>query len=74
MTFSSCSIPSGLQGVNADWLLCYVPQWTLIGIVGVVVFNPQAPESHCLPFRGQEGTQLEMYVTIQLNTDSCFHR
>ena len=56
------------SGSDADWLLCYVPQGvTLIGIVGVVVFNPQAPKSHCLPFLGQEGTKLELDVTIGLH-------
>ena len=38
-----------------------------IGIVGVVVFNPQAPKGHCLPSLGQEGTKLEMYVAIRLH-------
>ena len=65
-----------------EWTLigCYVTslrELTLIGIVGVV--NPQAPKSHCLPFLGQEGTKLEIYVSVQLhiwltfNTDSCIH-
>ena len=53
------------QGVNADWLLCYVPQG--VNAVGVVVFNPHARKSHCLPFLGQENTILEMYVTIRLH-------
>ena len=54
------------------WTLigCYVTSlkgWTLNGIVGVVVFNPQAPKSHCLPFLSQENTKIEMYVSIRLN-------
>ena len=36
-------------------------------IVGVVVFNPQVPKSHCLYFLGEEVTLLEIYVTIRLH-------
>ena len=49
-------------------------------MVGVVVFNPQAPKSHFLPFLGQDGTKLEFYFIIRLhigpnfNTYSCLHR
>ena len=34
-----------------------------------VVFNSQAPKSHCLRFFCQEGTKLEDYVTIRLVYD-----
>ena len=42
------AVHSGLQGVTADWLLYYVPQGVNADrlIVGVVIFNPQAPKSH----------------------------
>jgi hypothetical protein len=36
-------------------------------MVGVVVFNLQAPKSHFLPFLGQDGTKLEFYFIIQLH-------
>jgi len=32
--------------------------------MGIVVYNPQALKSHCLPFIGQEGPKLEMYDAI----------
>ena len=54
--------------MNADCLLCYVPQAVNAdGIVGVVIFNPQAPNSLCLHILGQEVTKLEIYVTIRLH-------
>ena len=49
-------------------------------MVGVVVFNPQAPKSHFLPFLGQDCTKVEFYFIIRLhigpncNTYSCLHR
>ena len=49
-------------------------------MVGVVVFNPQAPKCHFLPFLGQDCTKLEFYFIIPLhigsnfNTYSCLHR
>ena len=89
------AIHSGLQGSERWLAVMFCPsgserwlavmlfslrEWTLIGIMGVVAFNPQAPKIHCLPFLGQEGTKFEIYVTIRLhiwptfNTDSCLHR
>jgi hypothetical protein len=33
--------------------------------VGIVIFNPQAPKGHRLPFLGQEGTKFEMLLFYQ---------
>ena len=45
------AVHAGLQGVNADRLLCYVPQGVNADdIMGVVVFNAQAPKKSLSAF------------------------